>query len=133
MAGDEVSRNLARFINKTLDSTYIHGALLDACSLVQEAAVSKAPHDTGNLQRSIHIDVDDDTNTGYVYSDAEYAPYVEVGTGIHSKRGDGRKTYWRYKGRDGWVTTYGNKPQPFLEPAALENQGEIAKMFEGRF
>lgn len=126
----DVSSNLHSFAKKDLDK-YLERALAKACAVVQRTAREKAPSDTGNLRRSIDFDVEG--NEGVVFSNAEYAPYVEVGTGIHSTKGNGRKTPWVYEGSHGWVTTSGNKPQPFLEPAAMENQSEIAKQFEGLF
>lgn len=127
-----MSENLRDFIKSDL-SKYLTDAMAEACSIIQGAARSKAPSDTGNLRRSIDFEVSDDGTEGCVFSNAEYAPYVEIGTGIYSSKGSGRKTPWRYEGRDGWVTTRGNEPQPFLEPAALENQSEISKAFEGLF
>lgn len=132
MASNEVSENLRDFIKSDF-SKYLTDAMAEACSIIQGAARSKAPSDTGNLRRSIDFEVSDDGTEGCVFSNAEYAPYVEIGTGIYSSKGSGRKTPWRYEGRDGWVTTRGNEPQPFLEPAALENQSEISKAFEGLF
>ena len=126
----DVSNNLRKFAKKDLDK-HLEQALAKACAVVQGAARSKAPSDTGHLRRSIDFDVVG--NEGVVFSNAEYAPYVEVGTGIHSSKGSGRKTPWSYEGSHGWVTTKGNKAQPFLEPAAMENQSEIVKQFEGLF
>lgn len=133
MAGnDEVSQNLSEFIDKKLPN-FLQKAMSQACAEIQASAREKCPSDTGNLRRSIDFEVEDDGRAGVVFSNVDYAPYVEVGTGIHSTKGSGRKTPWRYEGRYGWVTTSGNKAQPFLEPAALENQAEIAKKFEGLF
>lgn len=135
MASDKVSQNVSDFANNRLPQM-LFDAMADACALVQGMARQKCPKDTGTLRRSIDFDVSkegSDKVEGTVYSNMEYAPYVEIGTGIHSSKGSGRQTPWRYEGRDGWVTTSGNEPQPFLEPAALESQGEIAKSFEGLF
>lgn len=128
----EVSQNLSEFINKDFPN-YLKQAMAQACAEVQGAARQKAPSDTGNLRRSIDFEVEDDGREGVIFSNAEYAPYVEVGTGIYSSKGNGRKTPWRYEGSHGWVTTSGNEPQPFLEPAAMEKQSDIAKKFEGLF
>ena len=128
----EVSGNLSDFISKDLDN-YLKQAMAEACSVVQSAAREKCPSDTGNLRRSIDFEVEDDGSEGCVYSNVEYAPYVEMGTGIYSSKGNGRTTPWRYEGSHGWVTTKGNEPQPFLEPAAQEKQSEIVKSFEGLF
>lgn len=126
----EVSANLDSFINKGLPDA-MRLAMMQAVSTVQQAAQMKAPSDTGNLKRSIEIDVEEDGTQGIVYSNCEYAPYVEIGTGIHSAKGTGRKKPWRYHGSHGWVTTSGNPAQPFLEPAVDENQSQIIKFFEG--
>ena len=128
----EVSQNLSEFIHKDLPN-YLKQAMAEACAEVQGAAREKCPSDTGNLRRSIDFEVEDDGREGVIFSNAEYAPYVEVGTGIHSSKGNGRKTPWRYEGSHGWVTTSGNEPQPFLEPAAREKQSDITKKFEGLF
>lgn len=129
---NEVSGNLSEFIKKDL-SKYLSQGMAKACAVVQKSAREKAPSDTGALRRSIDFEVEEDGTEGVVFSNLEYAPYVEVGTGIHSSKGNGRKTPWVYEGSHGWVTTSGNKAQPFLEPAAMENQSEIAKQFEGLF
>lgn len=128
----EVSDNLEGFISEGLPN-YLYQAMVAACSQVQETAVSKAPKDTGNLARSIDFDVEDDGKEGVVFSNAEYAPYVEIGTGIHSSKGTGRQTPWRYRGSHGWVTTDGNEPQPFMQPALDENKSSILERFEGLF
>lgn len=127
-----VSGNLDRFIEGQFPD-YIRQAMMRACSIVQESAVSKAPKDTGALARSIDLDVSEDGGEGVVFSNLEYAPYVEIGTGTHSSKGTGRKDKWRYRGRYGWVTTDGNEPQPFLEPALLDNRQNINQCFEGLF
>ena len=128
----EVSGNLERFINKDFGD-YLKTAMMQATSFVQQSAQSKAPTDTGNLKRSIEIDIEEDGSEGVVYTNVEYAPYVEIGTGIHSSKGTGRKTPWRYHGSHGWVTTSGKKPQPFMKPAVDENKSKINKCFEGLF
>lgn len=127
---DDVSANLQRFVDRTLPDK-LGAAMALACADIQSAARAKAPVDTGNLRRSIDFEVSQDGSEGSVFSMAEYAPYVEVGTGIHSAKGNGRKTPWRYEGSHGWTTTSGAKAQPFLEPAAKECMGKVSKRFEG--
>lgn len=126
----EVSVNLQRFIDKGFPDAMRKG-MLQAVTMVQESATDKAPSDTGNLKRSIDFEVEEDGSEGVVFSNCEYAPYVEIGTGIHSTKGTGRKTAWRYHGSHGWVTTKGNVAQPFLKPAVDENKSNIQKCFEG--
>ena len=129
----EVSNNLKKFADSDLGK-YLYDAMKDACSAVYNSATSKVPiGDTGYLSRSIDFDVAEDGSEGVVYSNCDYAPYVEIGTGIYSSKGTGRKTPWSYHGANGCVTTSGNKPKPFMEPALMENQNSIIESFEGLF
>lgn len=49
--------------------------------------------------------------------DAEYAVYIEYGTGIYAVNGDGRKDPWWYATPEGkFFFTHGAKAQPFAEP-----------------
>lgn len=130
--GLEIIVNLNPEVQQQIDEK-INAALLNACLLVEASAREKAPvGDSGELRRSITHEVEEGTHTGYVGTNCEYAPYVEIGTGIYSSKGDGRKTPWKFQMRNGeWVTTQGSSPQPFLEPAANENTNNILKCFEG--
>lgn len=51
---------------------------------VREAAI-KAPHKTGNLRRSIHIGTVTETSA-QVIAGANYARYIEEGTGLYGPR-----------------------------------------------
>lgn len=78
---------------------------------------------TGNLRNSITHDsvADDHSVTVVVGSAVDYAPYVELGTGVYAEDGKGRKTPWRYQDKDGkWHTTSGIPARPYLRPA-VEN------------
>lgn len=132
MANDDVVGNLDRFINQGLPD-FLHTGMLKAVSIVSESAQNKVPRDTGNLARSIDFDVEEDGTEGTIFSNCEYAPYVEIGTGIHSSLGNGRKDSWRYLSPHGWRTTSGQKAQPFLKPAVNENKQNILDCFEGLF
>lgn len=77
---------------------------------------------TGNLRNSIThtVEQDENTTTAIVGSAVEYAPFVELGTGIYAESG-GRQTPWRYQDSKGnWHTTSGMPARPYLRPA-LEN------------
>lgn len=78
---------------------------------------------TGNLRNSITHDTfeEDGAIVVAVGSTVEYAPYVELGTGVYASDGKGRKTPWRYQDKDGnWHATRGMPPRPYLRPA-VEN------------
>ena len=145
---NEVSANIKDFIDNGLNS-YLFKAMTDACAIVRNDAITRAPRKTGNLKRSIDFKVSEDGSEGVVFSKAKYAPYIEVGTGIYAKEGNGRKTPWVYPcyitnadidnfkldGKNGvrFFKTEGQKPRPFLEPALTSNKSRINKCFEGLF
>lgn len=123
--------NLDRLLSKfdNLQDIDLTEPLNKACLLVENDAKRKCPVDTGQLRASITHEVEG--QTGIVGTNVEYAPYVEYGTGIYARDGNGRQTPWSYQRADGkWITTKGQKPQAFLEPALLENENEIFRLFE---
>lgn len=132
MADNEVSKNLEKLADE-LNTKYLYKAMADACAVVRNDAIKNAPQDTGALKRSIEFEVAPDGTEGVVYTNLEYAPYVEVGTGIYSTKGGGRDTPWRYEGKNGWKTTQGQRAQPYLEPAFQQNTSKIRECFEGLF
>lgn len=105
-------------------------ALLKCCLLVERTAKQKAPKGTGELQRSIQSRVEEDNGDliGVVYTNLEYAPYVEFGTGLFAEEGGRLDVPWNYQDDEGvWHTTTGMKPQPYLRPALNENREEILR------
>lgn len=124
-----VLNNLQIFINNKLPKT-VEECLEDACLVVEGEAKALCPVRDGQLINSIKHEVNG--NVGTIGSNVEYAPYVEVGTGIFSTMGNGRKDVpWRYKDAKGdWHTTYGMVAQPFLEPAVNANIPRILDCFK---
>ena len=90
MADNEVSENLKKVADGLNEKLY--KAMVNACVVVRNDAVKQAPHKTGALQRSIDFQVEEDGTEGIVYSNLEYAPYVELGTGVYATVGTGRDT-----------------------------------------
>ena len=71
---------------------------LEKCGLTAEAYAKKlCPVDTGALRNSISHTVDEGEPAAYVGTNSEYAPYVELGTGIYAEGGGGRPTPWVYQ------------------------------------
>lgn len=124
--------NLDKLISKLdkLSKSAMKDALTKACLIVENEAKMRCPAGDGQLRQSITHEVDD--TEGYVGTNVEYAPYVEIGTGLFSSKGTGRKDVpWVYQDVEGkWHTTSGQKPQPFLLPALENNRNEIIKLFE---
>lgn len=129
---------LDKIIGKIEDFDDVHAmtsAMQDACNIVVDAAIDKAPRKTGALRRSIKSKVELTGNSieGIVYSPLEYAPYQEFGTGLFAENGNGRKTGWAYEDEKTGETifTRGNRPHPFLRPAVNENKDKIINIIKG--
>lgn len=114
---------------KDLEKLDVNKALTNSCILVRDDASLNCPVDTGQLKRSLTYDIQE--NVGVVGTNVFYAPYVEYGTGLFARDGDGRKDVpWRYQTADGsWHSTSGQKPQPYLEPALEKNRQAIVDEF----
>ena len=129
---EEVSKNISKLIEQQLPEV-IRQALEDSCNLVEAQAKVNAPVRDGQLVQSIKHQVDG--NIGTVYSDVEYAPYQEVGTGIFASMGNGRtQVPWRYKDAKGeWHTTYGTIATHFMQDAMDQSQQRIKDTFKQYF
>lgn len=127
-----VVENFDKFINEELNER-VSAALEKACLLVEADAKRGCPTGDGQLRQSITHDIDIENLEGVIGTAVEYAPYVEIGTGIYSSEGTGRKTPWCYQNEKTgeWHWTRGMKPQPFLQPAMETNKDKISKCFEG--
>ena len=102
----------------------LYAAILRALEKIGMTAEGYAkdlcPVDTGNLRNSITHTVDEAEQTAYIGTNVEYAPYIELGTGIYNP--EGRKTPWWYQDDSGkWHWTRGAQAQPFLKPAATDH------------
>ncbi len=63
----------------------------------------------------------------YIGTNVEYAPYVELGTGIHTT--GGRTDAWIYQDDSGkWHRTNGMKARPYLKPAIAGHMDEYKKI-----
>lgn len=105
---------------------------LKMASLILEAdAVLMCAVDTGRLRDSIDHKVDVGEMTAYVGTPAEYAVYIEFGTGRFAENGKGRKGGWVYKAPNGeFIFTEGQAPQPFLRPAFKKNRQSIKNLLK---
>ena len=127
--GSEVIIQLDNIASNVLPEA-IRKALEQSCLIVEGDAKVRCPVDSGQLRQSINHKVED--RTGQVSTNVEYAPYVEIGTGIYSSEGGGRQTPWAYQDANGeWHRTSGSKPQPFMKPALEQNTSKIIDQFKG--
>lgn len=89
--------------------------------------------DTGKTKGSWQHKVDEKKLEGYVGSNYENAIWEEYGTGIYSSNGNGRKTPWKYKDKNGWHTTSGKKPRRALQRAFNQKESEIINLAKQTF
>lgn len=83
--------------------------------------------DTGTLRNSITYRLNGDDELEVVVP-VYYGVFVELGTGLFARDGNGRQTPWVYMGSDGkFYTTHGQQPKPFLQPAVDNNLPVIEK------
>ena len=103
---------------------------LEKCGLTAEGYAKKlCPVDTGNLRNSITHTGDEEEPAAYIGSNAEYAAYVELGTGKYVS--GGRPTPWVYQDEKGnWHRTNGQKAQPYLKPAVSDHANTYRKIIE---
>ena len=116
----------SRAVLDALQSAAAQG--LEQCGLAAEGYAKKlAPVDTGNLRNSIGHKVDPDGQTVYIGTNAEYAAYVELGTGRYAE--GGRPTPWVYKDDEGnYHWTAGIPAKPFLKPAVSDHAQEYGNI-----
>jgi HK97 gp10 family phage protein len=105
----------------------LHDGLLESAYDIEKRAKDLCPVDSGTLRNSIHVQ-DESKGTEILIKigpSVSYGIFVEFGTGIHAEGGGGRQTAWRVKGKNGWFTTRGMPPKPFLRPAFDEELPNI--------
>lgn len=111
-----------------LDTLFKSGAIERAvqrgCMTVQAEAKLLCPVDEGELRNSIStkVDVSNEGVTGKVYTNKEYAPYVELGTGSRGEAsydGEMDVTY-----NTEWA---GQPAQPYLYPALKNNEEAVIR------
>lgn len=138
-------KNVDRLL-KRLDNirrTDVTDSMNKATLLVHGQAKLLAPVDTGILRESIHQEVKTKNGVveGRVYTNTEYAAYVEFGTG---SKGAGtykydvpgltlsyRDTPWSYEDADGnRIWTNGQVAKPYMYPALKQNEKIIKHLLK---
>lgn len=100
-----------------------------AGKFVEDTAKLLVPVDTALLRDSITHKVFASELSVAIGTNTEYGPWVEFGTGEFAEDGQGRKGGWFYTDAEGnGRFTLGNKPQPFLRPALLNNKDQIRRI-----
>lgn len=132
-----------------------------SAEIVKASAKRKAPGNDGDLRKSIKskVSVKGNRVLGEIYTNLNYAPYVEFGTGPEGETNHSgispnvnptyRSKPWfipgsvlsqsaisKYKfpeisiGKDKLYWTDGQKAQPFMYPALKENENKVDRVFK---
>lgn len=124
----------------------MHEGLSRALEKIEAAAQNECPRDNGALKNSIkyRIKIGNGEMVGEVYSNKEYAVYVEMGTGPKGEANhEGVNPEWLKEvtynpkgwfvpkkgedGKDEGFFTEGYRARPFLYPAFKSQQGNVYK------
>ena len=124
----------------------IHDAFEDAGEEHEKVSKNQAPVDDGDLKASIQsVTVDGPDGPVTITTVAVYyGVYQEYGTGIHagakdasyprqapSSGSEAEKIPWVYYSPEyGFVTTYGNVPQPFMRPGYEAGRAVLMLLLE---
>jgi len=125
----ETQEEMERIVRDLHGDAFLNGMRI-ATLLVQRSAKQKAPVDTGRLRASITPEVRwvGDKAIGVVGSNADYAPYIELGTRPHFVPRKYIGVWARRHGFDDTGLFVSGKAQPFLEPAFKENAQKIVEI-----
>ena len=125
-------KNIDRLTQKLtkMASMELNKKMSEAVTLVHGQAKELAPVDTGNLAGSIRMKIKRKSNEieGRVYTNVQYAPYVEFGTGI---AGNGSYPY-DIEGLDlAYHEEWAGMPaHSYMYPALKMHEKYILKLFE---
>ena len=127
---DDLLNRVEQRIERQIDQTNKEVAMF-----IRDDARNRCPVDTGELRNSITSEVKDGNIS--VFTNMEYGPYVEYGTGqvgqeTNKRPGiNYRKNAWCYVDDDGnFIWTKGQKAQPFMYPALHDNKKQIVKKYK---
>ena len=134
--------HLTDTLNRLEQVEAVKNAMQQAVLMVHGQAKELCPVDNGNLRLSLHpkVIVEGNDVIGKVYTNVNYAPYVEFGTGAIGNgtypKKDINLTYtdktWTYTpdGGETFYKTRGHVAQPFMYPAIKTNKPRIKRMFQ---
>lgn len=127
MGNADMQKAIRKYGENVLDE--VKRIVVETAYVIHSNAQALATVDDGNLRDSIEVEILQGGMMAVVRVTANYAIYVEYGTGIYAVEGNGRDTPWTYYsdklGR--FVVTEGMRPQPFWDPAIKKGQRHFRK------
>lgn len=111
----------------------LESATKDSGKEVQREAIMEAPHSTGNLQRSVHMEYEPIQVT--ISPTANYAAAVEFGTRPHGVDPRVLESWAAKKGLNPYavaksIAMRGTKANPFMQRTAEKTQSKIQNLFD---
>lgn len=112
---------------------WVKKGIAKTTQMIYNTAVALAPVDDGFLRESISFEYKDGGMTGVINVGADYAIFVNFGTGIYASGPGGsraKKIPWSYQDAEGkWHTTKGMRAQPFWDKAIDAGRKTFSKYF----
>lgn len=112
---------------------WVKKGIAKTTTTIHNKVIALMPADTGFLRESVSMEFKDGGMTGVINVGADYAIYVNYGSGIYATGPGGsraKKVPWSYKDANGnWHTTKGQHAQPFWEPAIDKGRAYFNKYF----
>ncbi len=118
--------NLTHGIRETLEDVRVKAEEIVREEIERSGAVGW----TGELLSSVHSELNESDQSITVYVDADYAIYVEYGTGVvgasnphpdataagyrYNVRGRNENEYWSFEKDGKWYSTKGQEPKAFM-------------------
>lgn len=117
---------LMKKLNNLASKEAVMKGIEKGCLRVEASAKENCQVDEGLLRASIDHKLNPGELSATVFTNLDYAPYVEFGSGVHATKGGGRTTPWVFEGSNGkWHTTTGQRAKPFMYPALVSNVDKI--------
>ncbi len=140
---EELLLKLAQ-MDSSIRNEIVRKAVLKGAEFIRREAVLLCPVDSGELRNSIMCMVEQNNHetVGTVYTNKEYAPYVEFGTGpVGAANHFGispeatptyRQSGWGYYDdkNESWLYTNGQPARPFMYPALKNNEEKATEMIQ---
>ncbi|WP_416144906.1 HK97 gp10 family phage protein [Planococcus koreensis] len=118
------SRKLKRAFGRYREDVELHvkRVVRETATLIVTEVKARMPRDSGAMQDSVTLTIQDDGLTAIIHIGAFYALYVNYGTGIYAEGPGGsraKKIPWVYFSEkyQRFVTTSGMRSQEFWDPA----------------
>ena len=131
LAGDKALQRQLKAMSSAMRGQTLKRALIAGALLIVNDAKARAPYDTGNLRRSLHVGgeggsggLEADTTGKDIGGQQVGRDYVEVSVGTNVEYA--RRREFGFAGTDSLGRTYNDPATPYLRPA-VESQRDAVQ------